>query len=179
QGLDGPLLARPIPDTEPDGSFGGRSTPRGVAVSAVGDLYLADPAGGRILYTRASLPPEAAVDSDIAPFVPLWFFKEPPEADHPLNLSQPVDLCLVPTDVPPGAFGDCLVIADAARKLLIWLDRRQILTRHVLSLPGTPISCASGPQGRLLHYSNSISRMIRLRTILNPVVLNRVVLGWR
>lgn len=149
QGDDGLIFAQAIPDTDPAGSWGGRSLPRGVAVSGVGDLYLADPDGGRVLYTRASLPPAAAPDSDVAPFVPLWSFPEDPGPDHPLNLVTPVDLALVPSSAQPGAFADTLVIADAGRDLLIWVDRRQIVTRHTAALPWAPRAVAAQPCGRV------------------------------
>ena len=42
------VFAAPIPDTDPAGSFGGRTLPRGLALSLQGDVYLADPEGARI-----------------------------------------------------------------------------------------------------------------------------------
>lgn len=148
-GPDGLIFDKPILDTEPDGSFGGRSVPRGVAVSEVGDVYLADPDTGRVLYTRASYPPAFAPASPVAPFVPLWSFPTDPGPAHPLNLVTPVDLCLVPVTAAPGAFGDTLVVADTGRSLVIWVDRRQIVTRHSLSLSATPLSLAATPCGRV------------------------------
>ncbi|NBD30713.1 MAG: hypothetical protein GVY31_11835 [Alphaproteobacteria bacterium] len=149
QGADGLVFAQPIPDTDPAGSWGGRSLPRGVAVSGQGDLYLADRAGSRVLYTRASLPPVLEPGSDVAPFVPLWHFADDPGGEHPLNLVAPVDLTLVPPAAQPGAFADTLVIADAGRDLLVWVDRRQIVTRHTLGLPWTPRAVAALPCGRV------------------------------
>ena len=152
-GADGLIFAQPIPDTEPNGSFGGRSLPRGVAASEVGDVYVCDPEAGKILYTRASLPPEAEHDSAMAPFVPLWHFPTDP-GPTPLNLQRPVDIALVPAETPPGTFADALVIADAARNMVIWVDRRQIVTRHVLTLDQQPVSVAvasNGDVGILTH----------------------------
>ena len=149
-GPDGALIfARPIADTDPAGSWGGRALPRGVAVSDVGDLYLAQLDAGRVLYTRASLPPVAEAQSPVAPFVPLWQFAEGPQPDHPLALHQPVDLCIVPASAAPGGFGDTLVVADAARNLLIWIDRRQIVVRHTLRLPDTPRAIAVAADGQV------------------------------
>lgn len=148
-GEDGLIFAKPIPETEPDGSWGGRARPRGVAVSDVGDVYLADPEAGRVLYTRASLPPEPAPDSEVAPFVPLWGFPTDPGPEHPLNFAIPVGLCLIPADAAPGAFGDTLLVADAGRDLLIWVDRRQIVPRRVLRLAAAPQAVAVAPCGRV------------------------------
>ncbi|MEL7097513.1 MAG: phage tail protein [Pseudomonadota bacterium] len=146
---DGSLVfAQPIPDTDPYGSLGGRSLPRGVAVSEVGDVYLCEPETGTILYTRAALPPEAKPDSTAAPFVPLWHFPSDPGA-HPLNMNRPLDLALVPENAAPGQFGDALVVADAGRALLVWVDRRQIVTRHTLALEAAPQAVAAGPNGDL------------------------------
>lgn len=147
QSPTGPIIEQPIPDTDSNGSLGGRSTPRGIAVSHVGDVYVADPSQPTILYTRASLPPEGPRESLTKPFVPLWSFTIPPEDSHPLKLKKPVDLCLVPVDAPPGSFADCLVIADAERRMLLWIDRRQIVTRHQLVISGNPVACASSPTG--------------------------------
>lgn len=140
------MFAQPIPDTEPAGSFGGRTLPRGVAVSAQGDVYLADPTGGRILYTRASLPPEAKTGDPAAPFVPLYQFASD-SGDHVLRLEQPVDLALIPAGA--ATFGDCLVVADDAGSRLVWIDRCQIVARHVLELAAAPVAMGVDGQGRI------------------------------
>lgn len=160
EGPDGLIFAKPIPDTVPDGSWGGRALPRGVAVSEVGDVYLAEPDTGLILYTRSSLPPEADAASGVAPFVPLWSFPADPGPAHPLNLTLPVDLCLIPAEAAPGAFGDTLLVADAGRNLLVWVDRRQIVTRHSLALSEEPLSVAAAPCGRVAVLSEGRATLV-------------------
>jgi phage tail-like protein len=144
---DGTLVfAQPIPDTDPAGSFGGRTLAHGLAISGQGDVYLGDPEGARVLYTRAAYPPKAEPDSPIAPFVALWQFPVDP-GPHPLALTRPVDLALVPVGAPVAAMADTLVIADADR--LLWLDRRQIVVRHELTLPGQAIGLGVDATGRV------------------------------
>lgn len=138
-GADGLVFAQPIPDGEVCGSFGGRTLPRGLVISDQGEVYLADPAGGRVLYTRASLPPEFDPSDPFAPFVPLY--ARPGEADHPMRLTRVLDLGLVPVDAPVGSMADALIVADAgAKDRLLWLDRRHGVLRHEASLPGAPVA---------------------------------------
>lgn len=142
------VFAQPIPDTDPAGSFGGRTLPRGVAISDQGDVYLADPHHGRILYTNASLAPVPPDPNDpAAPFVSLIQFDRRPEPGHPLALSAPVDLVLVPGSADAGQFVDALVIADGSR--LVWLDRHKGITRHVLALEGRVIDIAVDHSGNI------------------------------
>jgi phage tail-like protein len=113
---------RPIADTEPLGSFGGRRLPRGLVIASDGRIYFAD-AERRVILTAlasdaaAPRPPGAAAEW---PFVPLWPARplpvalpqdvapaENPPAD-PYTLVQPLALALAPN-------GD-LVIVDAGRK---------------------------------------------------------------
>ncbi len=132
------VFAQPIPDTDAAGSFGGRTLPRGLVISLQGDVYLADPDGARILYTRASLPPVAEG------MAPLYTLAEGP---HPLRLTRPVALALVPEGAGPGMMADALVVADGAR--LLWIDRRHMRARHVLALPAPAIALGVDAAGGL------------------------------
>ncbi|NCO86113.1 MAG: hypothetical protein GW886_05740 [Rhodobacterales bacterium] len=132
------VFAAPIPDTDPAGSFGGRTLPRGLVISLQGDVYLADPEGARILTTRAALPPVAEG------MVPLYTL---PDGPHPLRLTRPVALALVPEGAGPGMMADALVVADGAR--LVWIDRRQGRLRHVLALPAPAIALGVDAAGGL------------------------------
>lgn len=144
-GPDGLVFQQPIPDGESNGSFGGRTIPRGLVISGQGEVYLADPDHARILYTRASLPPPHDPADPFAPFVPLFAL---PEGPHPLHLSRPVALGLVPDAAPPGSMADTLVIADAGPgPRLLWLDRRHGVLRHEVTLPGAPIALGVSATG--------------------------------
>lgn len=133
------VFAPEVPETDPAGSFGGRTLPRGLVISAQGEVYLADPEGARILYTRASLPPVATG------FAPLYTL--PSEGSHPLRLTRPVALALVPAGAGPAMMADALVVADGAR--LLWIDRRALRLRHALDLPTAAIALGVDAGGGL------------------------------
>lgn len=109
---------RTIADAEPFGSLGGRTLPTGIAISAVGRVFLADPSGRRILtYVQ---PPEGTTRTDDAaaiwPFTELWPARDlPTPGPHDLQQGgRPADpyTLIEPRDVALAANGD-LVIADA------------------------------------------------------------------
>lgn len=146
---DGLIFDQPVPDGDIWGSFGGRTLPRGLAISPQGEVYLADPAGRRILYSRASLPP--AYDPDdpddpFAPFVPLY--QQPEDRTHPLRLNRPVALGLVPVDAAVGTMADALVIADdGPTGRILWLERHHGGLRHLAVLPGAPVALGVSASG--------------------------------
>ena len=148
---------RPVADTEPLGSFGGRRLPRGLAIASDGRLYVADPVGRTILTALASdgaAPrPEGAAPE--WPFVPLWparplppppqpYDIDPPRyppAD-PYTLDRPLALALSPE-------GD-LVIADAGREgagRLLVLAMPGGRLRHVIAMV-EPVAISFDASGR-------------------------------
>ena len=135
---------RPIADTEPLGSFGGRRLPRGLAIGSDGRIYVVDPPGRVILTALASdgAAPRPEGASPEWPFVPLWPARPlpPPPAPYdlgppenppsdPYTLVRPLALALAPN-------GD-LVIVDAGkdgagRLLVMTLPEGRL--RHVIPL---------------------------------------------
>ena len=121
--LGDPLL-RPIPYTEPGGTFGGLTRPTGLAVGAEGRLFIAEPGRNRILtYTPA-----------LGRFVPLW---EQPAAPPASNCDLP------PAPVDPGPYdlagprglalspdGD-LVVADTGHGRLVFYTLPDLLPRFI------------------------------------------------
>lgn len=146
EGPAGPVFDQPIPDGDVWGSFGGRTLPRGLAISAQGEVYLTDPDRARILYTRASLPPTSDPGDPFVPFVPLY--AQPDELAHPLRLIRPVAVGLVPPDAPVGTMADALVIADDGPVgRILWLDRHHNVLRHQARLPGAPLAMGVNASG--------------------------------
>jgi phage tail-like protein len=150
----GALGQRPIADTEPFGSFGGRRLPRGLAIGSDGRLFLADPTNRVILTALAdAAATERPVEAPAAwPFVPLWPARPlpPPQAPHdlgpppfppadPYDLIRPVALALAPN-------GD-LAIADAGagRVLVVALPSGRL--RHVVPL-AEPVAISFDAAGR-------------------------------
>lgn len=143
---DRPLaLARrgrePIALAEPNGSFGGRTLVRGLALSSEGRMFLAAPARREIL--TALIPDAGAApprDADsIWPFRPLWPART---AGDPYALVEPVDVALAPS-------GD-LVIADrgAGRLLVITWPGAEIRQDIALGAGARPSSIAFDAAGR-------------------------------
>lgn len=96
-----------IPINDAIGSFGGRTLPKGFAISGDGLLFLADPKNRQILVRHAS-----GLASD---FVPLWTARPLPETNvhlggGPIDPLDPYAL-IHPTDVAVAPNGD-LVITD-------------------------------------------------------------------
>jgi len=148
---------RPIANTEPLGSFGGRRLSRGLAIASDGRMYAADP-DGRVILTALADDGAAAKpkDADPAwPFRPLWPARAlpPPAAPHdvsppenppgdPYTLVRPVALALAPN-------GD-LVIVDSGRDgkgrvLVMGLPGGQM--RHVIPLM-EPVAISFDALGR-------------------------------
>ena len=144
---------RPIADTEPVGSFGGRRLPGGLAIGSDGRLFLADPEG-RVILTAladAAAGPRPADAPPEWPFEPLWPARPlpPPPAEHdlaapevppadPYTLVRPVAVALAPN-------GD-LAVADAGagRVLVLALPTAQL--RHVIPL-GKPVAISFDAEG--------------------------------
>ncbi|MEV8467460.1 phage tail protein [Fluviibacterium sp. DFM31] len=147
---------RAVADTEPFGTFGGRTLPTGLAIAPDGRLFLADPGGSRVLTWLAPPRPDTPVAGQIAyppqrpnaapaiwPFAALWPARPVPDPEvcgvepggrsaDPYALVEPVDLAIAPN-------GD-LAIADAGgatgvgRVLVIVLPSGAV--RQCLDLPG-------------------------------------------
>jgi phage tail-like protein len=147
---------RPIADTEPLGSFGGRRLPRGLAIASDGRIYFAD-ADARVIFTALVSDANAARPEGAGPewpFVPLWPARplpqpaahdvaplENPPAD-PYTLVRPLALALAPN-------GN-LVIVDAGkdgkgRVLVMALPSGRM--RHVIDL-AEPVAISFDAHGR-------------------------------
>ncbi len=158
---DGPLMlaiagSSPISLSEPFGSFGGRTLPRGLAISGDGRLFLADPERHVILTALAgALPEEPPADADpLWPFVPLWPARPLPPEPGPHDLAEPPawlpDTYTLsrPTDVAIAPNGD-LVIADPGARRLLVIAFPTAQLRHVITIPaGRPSAIAFDGHGR-------------------------------
>lgn len=141
---------RPIEDVEPYGSFGGRTLPTGVAISAMGRVFLADPAGRRILtytpFDGQGERPDAA--DDIWPFTELWAPRPLPGAPAPHDLTgaqrdaQDPYTLVEPRDVALAPNGDLVVVDAGASRLLVLVMPSAALRRVVEIAGGEP--CAIG-----------------------------------
>ena len=113
--------AKPISDTEPFGSIGGRRAPKGLAISSQGRVFLTDPAG-RVILSGLANPPG---DTLPAPrLVPLWparpllelephdLSETPPIPQDPYCLVQPVDVALTPA-------GDLAIVDKGAQRIVV------------------------------------------------------------
>lgn len=151
--------ARPIADTEPFGSFGGRTLPRGVAISGTGTVFLADPDGRCVRMLLPAwgelLPPADPPPS--WPFRPLW---ERPAADATEAAGDPYAL-VRPTDVALGADGDLLIADPGAGRLLVVLVG-QGAVRRVVPLPGAPTAVDVDGGGRAYVALAGEGRVVRL-----------------
>ena len=157
---DGPLHLgaggeRSIPLTEPLGSFGGRTTPRGLAISGAGRIFLADPERREILTATvdAGTSPRPDPAPEAWPFAPLWPARELPGQPGPHELARaglPADpyTLVRPTDVAVAPGGD-LVIADPAAGRLLVMAFPAAHLRHVISIEEwAPTAVCFDAQGR-------------------------------
>jgi phage tail-like protein len=130
----------PIAATEPFGTFGGRTLPRGLAVSGEdGRVFLADPERRVILTWQAGSPPGPSTPT--APFAPLWPARPRPPSADPYVLVRPTDVALSPA-------GD-LVVADPGAGRVLVLAYPTARLRHVVELPGwAPTALAFDHAGR-------------------------------
>ncbi len=135
----------PIAVAEPSGTFGGRTLPRGLAVSGGdGRLYLADPHRRVVLTWQSGAP--AAGGPETAPFTPLWPQRplDGPDGGPP---ADPYVL-VRPTDVALSPAGD-LVIADPGAGRVLVLAHPTARLRHVVEVPGwAPTALAFDHAGR-------------------------------
>ncbi|MEE8455105.1 MAG: phage tail protein [Limibaculum sp.] len=158
---DGPLYLgvlgeSPIPMTERFGSFGGRTTPRALAISGAGRIFLADPERREILSALVDAADRPRPDGAPAiwPFAPLWparLLPGPPEP-HDLGSAQlpPADpyTLVRPTDVALAPNGD-LVVADRGAGRLLVMAFPTAHLRHVITLEGwAPTAVCFDAQGR-------------------------------
>jgi phage tail-like protein len=147
----------PISLTEPFGSLGGRTLPRGVAISSEGRVFVADPAGRVVL--SAGVQDAVATAPDDAPpgwpFRPLWSARPlperpaesvtpttgPPRPADPFTLVRPVDVAFSPS-------GDLVVVDEGAARVLV-LAYPTARLRHLVDLaPGRPRSVCFDHRGR-------------------------------
>lgn len=123
--------AKPISDAEPLGSMGGRRLPLGLAISAEGRVFLADPAA-RVILSGLANPPDPLPDPRLSPLWPARALTEPAAHDlapppipaDPYTLVRPVDVALTP--------GGDLVIVDAGAQRLLILAFPTAYIRHVI-----------------------------------------------
>ena len=120
----GDTRTTPIAPDEPGGTFGGLTLPTGLAAGADGRLFLADPAGNRILtYTTQQ-----------GQFAPLWPQRLPAAgaaADAP---PDPYTL-RNPRGVAISSDGD-LVVADSGHGRVIIYAWPSLVARHIIPLAG-------------------------------------------
>ena len=157
-----------IPLDEPFGTFGGRTLPRGLAISSRGRLFLADP-DARLVLTGV-VPDHRSPGLRLSPLWPARPLPDPsepcapeesaPRPADPYALVRPVAVALAPN-------GDLVIVdAGAARVLVLALPTARL--RHVLDLaPGMPVDVAFDVGGRA--------------HVADPVVgtVHRFDRGWR
>lgn len=144
-----------IPLAEPFGSFGGRTLPRGLAISSEGRIFLADPANRVVLTAtvNAGTRPRLADAPASWPFAPLWPARPLPGAPGDCNLdpaSRPADpyTLVRPVDVGLAPNGDLVIVDEGAARVLV-LAFPTARLRHILELaPGAPSSLAFDAAGR-------------------------------
>ncbi|MBI5960844.1 MAG: hypothetical protein HY866_19050 [Chloroflexi bacterium] len=158
--LGDPLL-RPIPYTEPGGTFGGLTRPTGLAVGSEGRLLLADPGGNRVLmYTNFT-----------GEFQPLW---SPPVVD------SSDDTCVSPVVTAPDAYtllkprgvafspvGD-LVVTDTGHGRIIFYTFPGLLPRIILETGGEPWDIAFDQRSYLYVADPAARRVWRYDRLLRP-----------
>lgn len=145
-----------IPLTEPFGSFGGRTLPKGVAISGQGRIFLADPKQRIILTARAGAdnsgePKEA---DPLWPFVPLWPARPLPSprprissdnesciSGEPVLNGDPYTL-IEPIDVAISSRGDLVILDRGARRILVLAFPSARLRRVIEIDSGTPEAIA-------------------------------------
>lgn len=145
---------RPIPYTEPGGTFGGLTRPAGLAVGAAGRLFIAEPGRNRILtYTPA-----------LGRFVPLWeqAAPQPEEAcDLPATSGDPGPYALAaPRGLALGPDGD-LVVADTGHGRIIFYTWPKLLPRFILETGGEPWDVVFDRRGRLYVADSAAQRVWR------------------
>lgn len=168
--------APPIPLTEPMGSFGGATLPRGLAISSEGRVFLADPRRRVILTARLD---EIAAERPVTapetwPFAPLWAARPwPPEA-APHDLAPPSErpadpyTLLGPTDVALSPAGDLVILDPPAARLLVLAFPTAHL-RHVIEIPGgAPTAIAFDRQGRALVADPGLGTLHRFNAEWRP-----------
>lgn len=135
----------PIPLAEPFGTFGGRTLPRGLAITSEGRIFLADPEQRVILTATGDAPSPWR-------FRPLWAVRPLPQpveggipelparpAD-PYTLVRPVDLALAPN-------GDLVVVDQGASRVLVLALPSARLRQLIDLAPGSPSAVAFDQQG--------------------------------
>lgn len=116
----------PIPIAERFGSFGGRTLPRGLAISGEGRIFLAATDRNEILTARvdAGMAEKPEDASDIWPFAPLWparAVKTQQAPDEPGDPGIPPDPYTLagPTDVAIARNGDLVIAVPGMSRILV------------------------------------------------------------
>ena len=141
----------PIAPTEPFGTFGGRTLPRGMAISDGGRIFLADAERRVILTWQVGEPP---ADADTRPFAPLWAARPlaevtPHDVTPPVHPPDDPYALVRPTDVAMSPSGD-LVIADPGAGRLVVVAYPSARVRHVVAVAGgAPTAVAFDDEGRV------------------------------
>jgi phage tail-like protein len=146
----------PISLTEPFGTFGGRTLPRGAAISSEGRVLLSAPEERVILSATvgAAAGPRPVDARPGWPFTPLWSARPLPgrhegslEPGTPLRPTDPFTL-VRPVDVSFSPAGDLVILDEGAARILV-LAYPTARLRHVVDLtPGRPRSVCFDATGR-------------------------------
>lgn len=145
----------PIPIAERFGSFGGRTLPRGLAISGEGRIFLTATDRNEILTARVDAgkaeKPEDAPES--WPFAPLWparAVKKEPAPDDLGDPGVPPDpyTLVGPTDVAIARNGDLVIAVPGMSRVLVMAFPDAGL-RHVIDIEGgAPSAIAFDAAGR-------------------------------
>ncbi|MEL7211171.1 MAG: phage tail protein [Pseudomonadota bacterium] len=138
---------QPISVTEPFGSFGGRTLPRGLDIHSEGRVFLADPEA-RVILTRQ-------VDA-LDQLTPLWPARPLPNEADPYTLVAPTDVAVAPT-------GDLVIVDQGAGRVLVMAYPTAYL-RHVIEVDGSPIAVGFDPQGRAYILRQEAGDLLRFDT---------------
>lgn len=139
-----------LPLAEPFGSFGGRTLPKGVAISGEGRIFLADPRRRVILTalasaTRSGRPADAG---PLWPFVPLWPARplpgpdDEPCASNESALATDPYVLVEPVDVAISPLGDLAILDRGARRIVVLAFPSARLRRVIGIDGGTPEAIA-------------------------------------
>lgn len=135
---------QPIAVTEPFGSFGGRTLPRGFEVHSEGRVFLAD-TQSRIILT-------GQVDA-LDPLVPLWPARDLPNASDPYTLVAPTDVAIAPN-------GDLVIVDQGAGRVLVMAYPTAYL-RHVIDLEGGPVAIGFDVSGKAYVVLQDAGTLVR------------------
>lgn len=165
----------PVPVTEPFGTFGGMTLPRGVTISAEGKVLLADPDNHRILCFDNGVCGEETDDSVPGPFRRLWQARAETQPgisslQHELfahSTSPEVYQLKQPRDVLFSPNGE-IVIADTGNQRVLIFSWPELRLRKSIRLAGgAPWALAFDSRKRLYIADRNNSRIWRTNRLWN------------